>query len=193
MKKILIISIALFSLLSLSSCAKKDKADISIPNTASSDTIAVTTVNVEAIKQDYANLENEYNALEEKYNDMQKIYDSRIRDNIITYCNNMLTYTDNISADNIIEVKDIVTDIYYDELQSYLGHIQSNEKFEQACGLETLYYSDNSIPSDSVDIIAICKKTTIYKDDVATETVAYRFNMKYQSENWRINSVELLF
>lgn len=193
MKKFLIISIALFSLLTFCSCTKKDNVDISLPNIASADTIAVTTVDVEAIQQDYANLKNEYNSLEEKYNDTQKIYDSSIKDNIITYCDNMLSYIGNISADNINDVKSIVTDTYYNELQSYLGHIQSTENFEQACGLEALYYSDNSAPYDSVDIIAICKKTTIYKDDAATETVAYRFNMKYQSDNWFINSVDFLF
>lgn len=190
MKKLLIISIALFSIFSLSSCKKKDNADVSMPNTA--DTVAVTTVDVEAMQQSYANLENDYINLEEKYNDTQKIYDSSIKDNIITYCDNMLTYADNISADNIDSVKNIITDTYYNELQSYLGHIQSTESFEQACGLEALYYGDNSTPSDSVDIIAVCKKATIYKDDVSTETVAYKFNMKYQSDNWLINSVELL-
>lgn len=191
MKKLLIITIALLSVFSLSSCTKKDNADISRPNTA--DTIAVTTVDIESLQQSYTNLENEYSNLEEKYNDTQKIYDSNVKDNIITYCNNMLTYTNNISADNIDSVKNIVTNTYYNELQSYLGHVHSTENFEQACGLETLYYSDNSIPSDNADIIAVCKKTTIYKDDVATETVAYKFNMKYQSDNWLINSIEFLF
>lgn len=191
MKKILIISITLFSLISLCSCTK-DKSDIPTPNTASAD-IATTTVDIEAIQQSYSNLEYEYNALQEKYNNTQKIYNSSIENNIIAYCDNMLTYTDNISADNIDSVKNIITDTYYNELQSYLGHIQSTESFEQACGLETLYYGDNSTPSDSTDIIAICKKTAIYKDDVSTETLAYKFNMEYQSEKWLINSVELLF
>lgn len=191
MKKLLIITIALLSVFSLSSCTKKDNADISLPNTA--DTIALTTVDVKAMQQSYANLENEYSNLEEKYNDTQKIYDSSIKDNIITYCDNMLTYTDNISADNIDSVKNVITDTYYNQLQSYLGHTQSTESFEQACGLEALYYSDNSTPSDSVDIIAVCKKTTIYKDDVSTETIAYKFNMQYQSDNWFINSVDILF
>lgn len=191
MNKLLIISIALLSVFSLSSCTKKDNADISLPNTA--DTISVTTVDAEAMQQSYANLEDEYSNLEEKYKDTQKIYDSSIKGNIITYCDNMLTYTNNISSDNINSVKNIVTDTYYNELQSYLGHVQSTESFEQACRLETLYYSDNSIPSDTADIIAVCKKTTIYKDDVSTETVAYKFNMKYQSDNWLINSVDFLF
>lgn len=191
MNKLLIISIALLSVFSLSSCTKKDNADISLPNTA--DTISVTTVDAEAMQQSYANLEDEYSNLEEKYKDTQKIYDSSIKGNIITYCDNMLTYTNNISSDNINSVKNIVTDTYYNELQSYLGHVQSTESFEQACGLETLYYNDNSIPSDTADIIAVCKKTTIYKDDVSTETVAYKFNMKYQSDNWLINSVDFLF
>lgn len=192
MKKILIISIALLSILSLCSCDKKDDVKMSMPNTASADS-AVKTVDIEAIQKDYVNLENEYNTLQEKYNDTQKIYDSSIENNIITYCDNMLTYINSISADNVSKVKDIVTDAYYNELQSYSGHLQSNENFEQACGLETLYYSDNSTPSDSTDIIAICKKTTIYKDDVSTETLAYKFDMKYHSEKWLINSVELLF
>lgn len=192
MKKILIISIALLSILFLCSCAKKDDVNSSIPNTASADS-AVTTVDIEALQNDYANLENEYNTLQEKYNDTQKIYDSSIENNIITYCDNMLTYTNSISADNVSKVKDIVTDTYYNELQSYSGHLQSNENFEQACGLEMLYYSDNSTPSDSAEIIAICKKTTIYKEDVSTETLAYKFDMEYQSEKWLINSVELLF
>lgn len=191
MKKLLIISIALLSIFSFSSCTKKDDVEISMPNTA--DTVAVTTIDAESIQQSYANLENEYKALEGKYNDTQKIYDKSIKDNIITYCDNMLTYTDNILSDNIDSVKDIITDTYYNELQSYLGHIQSSESFEQACGLEDLYYSDNSIPSDNADIITVCKKTTIYKDNVSTETVAYKFNMQYQSDNWFINSVDLLF
>ena len=162
-----------------------------MPNTASAD-IAMTTVDIEAIQQGYANLENEYNALQEKYNSTKKIYDGSIEDNITSYCDNMLTYTENISSDNIRKVKNIVTDTYYNELQSYLGHIQSTKNFEQACGLEALYYSNNSVPSDSTDIIAICKKTAIYDDDVSTETLAYKFNMKYQSDNWLINSVDLL-
>lgn len=192
MKKIFIVLIALLSVITLSSCTTNDKADTSMPNTASAD-IAVTTVDVEAIQQDYADLMNAYNALEEKYNNTQKIYNSSIENNIITYCDNMLTYTGSISADNINKIEEIITDTYYNELQSYLGHIQSTENFEQACGLEALYYSDNSTPSDSIDIIAVCKKTTIYNNDVSTETVAYRFNMKHQSDNWLINSVDFLF
>ena len=72
---------------------------------------------------------------------------------------------------------------------SQTGHKKSDEDYEQATGLDKLYYGNNSSPSDNIEVIALCKQTVIYDDKVTTSDVTYIFDMLYKSGNWVINGI----
>lgn len=174
-KKLILFTSAILLIATLSACSKTD--EVSATNIATSD----TSINIEQLQSDFSEIEN-------KYNDITKIYDETLEASINEYCEKYLSYT-GTATDNIEKVKDIVTDNYYDELQSQTGHQKSDEDYEQSTGVQKLYYENFSEPSDSIDVLAHCKQTVIYYDEVSTYNVFYTFEMKLKSDTWKINSV----
>lgn len=180
MKKLLYIIFAAVltaSVFTMSACG--DKAiDIQKPIVATVD----TTVSID-------NLQSELSKLKDEYNKITKIYDDSLKKSINIYCENYLSFTGS-ATDNIEKIKDVVSEDYYEELLSQTGHKKSDEKYEQSTGLDKLYYDNNSSPSDSIEVIALCKQTIIYDDNVTTDDVTYVFDMLYKNDKWIINGTE---
>lgn len=162
--------------ITMSACSNKaDNTQISEP------TVVATTVSTEK-------LQSELNELNEKYENIIKIYDQSLKDSINTYCEEYLSYSGS-ATDNVEKIKDIVTENYYSELQSQTGHQKSDDDYEQSTGVENLYYSDCSSPSDTTDVMAHCKQTIIFDDEVKTLEAYYIFEMIFENGIWKINSV----
>ena len=164
------------ALFTLSACRNKSNCTSSINNTT-----ANTAPNIEG-------LQDELSELKDKYNESIKIYEDNLEYAINTYCKNYLSYIGS-ATDNIEKIKDIVTDDYYSELQSQIGHKKSEDDYEQFTGIEKLYYSNYSSPSESTDILVQCKQTVIFDDEVDTYDVYYVFGMTYEKGIWKVNSV----
>lgn len=160
----------------LSGCSKKTN-EVPKPNIATTD----TSISVEQ-------LQSALTKLETKYDDITKIYDDTLEKSINTYCEKYLSYSDS-ATENIEKIRNVVTNDYYDELQSQTGHQKSNEDYEQSTGVEHLYYENFSEPFDSVNVLAHCKQTVIYDDEVKTDDSFYTFDMSFENSSWKINSV----
>lgn len=168
-----------FSLFTMSACGKQNKE---VPKPIIADTGATA---------DIVSLQSELSESKDKYSDITKIYDKSLEESINTYCEKYLSFSGS-ATDNIEKIKDVVSNDYYNELLSQTGHEQSDEDYEQSTGLDKLYYDNNSSPSDSIDVIALCKQTVIYDDDVTTDNVNYIFNMLYKNDKWVINGTETI-
>ncbi len=180
MKKILyslLITSLLVSALTMSACGRKP-TEKPLPHTATID----SAVDIEKLQSDYTTLES-------KYNDVTKIYDDTLEKSINTYCEKYLSYNGS-AVDNIKNIKDVVTDTYYSELMSQTGHQKSLDNYEQSTGIVKLYYSNYSSPSDSIEILALCKQTVIYNNEVNTSNAVYTFDMMYKNNRWLINETK---
>lgn len=152
--------------------------------------ITVTTnTNQTNTNQTQNKYKDEYESLKSEYDNLIKIYDEHLSEAINTYCEKYLTYTGN-ATDNVSKIKDIVSENYYTALKTQEGHKAYDKDYEQATGAEELYYAKPVSPYDSINVAAICKQTIIFDNDVTTNTIIYIFNMKYQNDNWKIDSVE---
>ncbi len=182
MRKIISILFAIVLTVSafiLSSCNKEINQT---PNTA------VATIDTAVNIND---LQSELSELKDEYNNIIRIYDDSLEKSINTYCEEYLSFSGSAS-DNIEKIKYIVTNKYYNELISQTGHNKSNKKYEQSTGLDKLYYDKNLSPSDNIEIIALCKQTVIYNNNVTTNNVIYIFDMVYENDKWIINSTEII-
>ena len=182
MKKVLFILLTLSILISIFSMTGCDNnVTVTQPIAASSDTVQ-TTVDID-------NIIEENNLLKQELADASKIYDDTLESAVNTYCEKYLSYSGS-ATDNIYKVENIITESYYNELLSQTGHQKSDDDYEQSTGLDKLYYSENSLPSDNIEVIAICKQTVIYKDEIKNNNVFYTFNLVYDVDKWKINGVD---
>lgn len=133
-------------------------------------------------------LQSSLSELEEKYQDVTKIYSDTLEESIKTYCDEYLSYKGS-ATDNVEKIKNVVTDRYYDELYSQTFHQKSKTDYEQATGIKELYYEDYSEPTNSINILAHCKQTTLYDNKVNTYNAFYTFEMTLEDDVWKINSV----
>lgn len=182
MRKIISILFAIVltvSVFILSSC---DKEVNQTQNTAVA-TID-TAVNIDDLQSELSELKNEYN-------NIIRIYDDSLEKSINIYCEEYLSFSGSAS-DNIEKIKDIVTNKYYNELISQTGHKKCDKKYEQSTGLDKLYYDKNLTPSDNIEIVALCKQTVIFNNNVTTNNVIYIFGMVYENDKWIINSTEII-
>lgn len=173
---LLLTAILIISTLTMTACGKNTN-EISTPLVATID----TSVNIDSIQ-------SELSELKDKYSNITRIYDKSLKESINTYCEEYLSFTGS-ATDNIAKIKDVVSDEYYQELMSQTGHKKSDDDYEQSTGLDKLYYDNNSSPSDSIEVIALCKQTVIYDDEVTTDNVTYIFDMLYKSGKWVINGI----
>ncbi len=175
-RKLCIVLVLIITALSITACSsgKNNK----MPKTVSTITEA-----------DLEKLENELKQMQIKYDNITRIYDESLTKSINAYCEQYLSY-DSLTTKNTDSLKDYVTEDLYIELSSQAGHQKSNEKYEQSTGIDCLYYSDNSAPCDNINVAALCKQTVIYNDKTEIQNAVYIFNMLYQNNEWKINSVE---
>ena len=155
-------------------------------NTETPDSAPKTTaVSIEEIQIQLSELKG-------KYRDIMKMYDNSINSSIDTYCEEYLSYYGS-ATNNIEKIKNIVTERFYSELLTQKGYLKSDNTYEQSTGVEKLYYSDYSSPTNSINIMAHCKQTVIFNNEVTTSDVGYIFDMEYENNTWRINSFDRIF
>lgn len=173
---LLLTTALIISSLTMTACSKKS-------NETSHTLVATldTGVNIDS-------LQSELSEVKDKYSNITRIYDKSLKESINTYCEEYLSFTGS-ATDNAKKIKDVVSDEYYEELMSQTGHKISDKDYEQSTGLNKLYYDNNSSPSDSIEVIALCKQTIIYDDKVTTSDVTYIFNMLYKVGKWVINGI----
>lgn len=185
MKKALFILLLLSILISIFSMTGCDNnVNVTQHIVASADTVQSATVDIDKIIE-------ENNSLKEELEAANRIYDNSLKNAVNTYCEKYLSYSGSATY-NIDKVKNIVTESYYSELLSQLGHAKSDKDkdYEQSTGLDELYYAENSMPSDSIKVFAICKQTVIFDGEVKITDVIYTFYMNYENGIWKINSVD---
>lgn len=178
MKKIICI-LLIASTLFMSACTSQLNTET--PDSASKS----TTVSIEEIQ-------TQLSEIKDKYNNIMKMYDESIDSSITTYCEKYLSYYGS-ATNNINKIQNILTDNYYSKLQSQTGHQKSDNTYEQSTGVEKLYYSDYSSPTNTINIMAHCKQTVIFNNEVTTSDVGYSFGMVYENNIWKIDSVDTIF
>lgn len=134
-------------------------------------------------------LQEENKSLKEKIEKYNMIYQESLEESIETYCKYYLSYT-GTAVKNIEKLEPFVTDMYYSELCSKTGHAQNTNNYEQSTAIDTIYYSENSSPSEFIEVMVTCYQSIIYDNTAKTQSAAYIFNMKYIEGKWLINSVE---
>lgn len=173
---LLLTAVLIISSFTMTACGKNVK-EISTPIVATID----TSVNIDSIQ-------SELSEFKDKYSNITRIYDKSLKESINTYCEEYLSFTGS-ATEKIKKIKDVVSEEYYEELISQTGHKKFDYDYEQSTGLDKLYYDNNSSPSDRIEVIALCKQTVIYDDEVTTGNVTYIFDMLYKSDKWVINGI----
>lgn len=163
----------------MSACT--NQANTETPDSASKS----TTVSIEE-------MQIQLSEIKDKYNGIMKMYDDSINSSIDTYCEEYLSYYGS-ATNNIDKIESIVTESYYSKLQSQTGHQKSDNTYEQSTGVEKLYYSNYSSPTNTINIMAHCKQTVIFNNEVTTSDVGYSFGMVYENNIWKIDSVDRIF
>ncbi len=180
MKRIIcFIPILISFILVLSACINQKSTET--PDSASK----ATTVSIEEIQAQLSELKG-------KSSNIMKMYDNSINSSIDTYCEEYLSYYGS-TTNNINKIQSIVTESFYSELLTHTGHQKSDNTYEQSTGVENLYYSDYSSPTNTINIMAHCKQTVIFNNEVTTSDVGYSFGMVYENNTWKINSVDRIF
>lgn len=177
MKNMKIVVCAL-AILAASAVGCTDKKEIPPLTTAVS---SATTVN-------YSEIQSELSEMKSKYESVTKIYDGSIEAAINQYCEKYLSFREN--SRDAANIKDVVTENYYKELSVSKGHQTENaeNRYEQATGVDSLYFSNYAAPSNEVSVTAFCKQTVIYKNKTTTSDIAYVFELQYTGEKWKIAS-----
>ncbi|MGN1468194.1 MAG: hypothetical protein ACI4W1_07790 [Ruminococcus sp.] len=176
MKKIIIICSVLISCI-LCSCNINNSSELE-------NTVAEPTT------VDISELQNENEQLKNNTAELLKIYDNSLQKSIIEFTDIYLSY-EGSALNNIDKVKPYVTEDYYSELVSKSGHAKNtNVSYRQSTAIDSIYYSDYSVPSNHCDIAALCYQTTVYNNTSETKTVLYIFNMTYNENSWLIAGVE---
>ncbi len=178
MKKIICI-LLIASTLFMSACTNQTNTET--PDSAPK----ATTVSIEEIQAQLSELKG-------KYSDIIKMYDNSINSSIDIYCEEYLSYYGS-ATNNINKIQSIVTEHFYRELLTQIGHQKPDTTYEQSTGVDNLYYSDYSSPTNSINIMAHCKQTVIFNNEVTTSDVGYIFDMEYENNTWKINSVDRIF
>lgn len=185
MKKKFIIATVVISAITVivTGCGLKDDTNKTESTTATV-TVETTTMNTENLQQRIEELESE----KLKYD---RLFNIEVKDVIDKYCQLYLSYSGS-QSNNISQLKDYLSDDYYNQLQTTIGHSTYDDNYEQATGLVQLYVSDYE-DNGSFNVMAICSQTIIYNDEVSNSNVTYNFNMGYYDNICKIHSVEKIF
>ena len=146
--------------------------------------IIATVVITENLQQMIEDLESE----KLKYD---RLFNIEVKDVIDKYCQLYLSYSGS-QSNNISQLKDYLSDDYYNQLQTTIGHSTYDDNYEQATGLVQLYVSDYE-DNGSFNVMAICSQTIIYNDEVSNSNVTYNFYKGYYDNRGKIRSVEKIF
>lgn len=185
MKKKFIIATVVISAITVivTGCGLKDDTNKTESTTAPV-TVETTTMNTENLQQRIEELESE----KLKYD---RLFNIEVKNVIDKYCQLYLSYSGS-QSNNISKLKDYLSDDYYNQLRTTIGHSTYDDNYEQATGLVQLYVSDYE-DNGSFNVMAICSQTIIYNDEVSNSNVTYNFNMGYYDNICKIRSVEKIF